>query len=833
MKEGFEPVTVDTLGGLCTLMERSDLPLGVAAVATNVEFFPGGFRTRDGFKPYLSESGAGNFTAIYDHVDGRGVRHHMTYQDGVGRIGSRVTGTTIDTVLTKMGGAVNTYQTMKATSLYGRIYACISDGRRGLSPPIQWDGVLDPANIAATGGHDATITAGAGTGGMVGGRYYVVVAYETVSGYITGTTKLNYLTVSNNAKLLITAIPLGPVGTVKRRIFVSLVDSFDLYNPPALVINDNTTTTIDIDLTQEEIADGLPFIDLVALQIPTAHVGVENYSNRLVMWGGDGKINAFYGPLTTAINSSYSSIGLINLDFSDRNAASYNWAVPGIYGEWYNGNSFASMIAGSKTEGELSNYLRLTAVGGVSTTKVQQGYGSTDTKLNKDALGNYYLSPGRRYGIRARARVSHTTAQAGSISIALYETASLASRTKIAEITSDIDALDAIDGWRIIEGDGTVTTTGSAYVSIDISFINGDAGDTVDFSHIEIYDLDAKRGNSKVNVSRVFDPESFDALQGVIQVSPNDGQEIRNIFVLRGNMYICKERSLYVTQDNQQEPAFWNVELVSSTVGTSSVHGVGLGDGWAVIVSRDGLYMFDGGAPNKISQEIQPTWDLFDWTKGEQIWCAVNTAKQTIVVNGPTKGGGRQQLRLSYVSGFGNPLESNGGGRAWSVDVPYGAGGFAYGAGTIILDNGDKTISYAGNIDNTTPPQKSLISYESNGYYLDFGYGQIYAYYETAPIGGDMGRSLFGALAAKVRGLDTVVATIQRPNGVGTFFGSKTLSANPLHDVEWRLNITDTQIGVRLSNNPSLISFPTGGYFIVKRIALWAKKSPSASIRGY
>ena len=43
------------------------------------------------------------------------------------------------------------------------------------------------------------------------------------------------------------------------------------------------------------------------------------------------------------------------------------------------------------------------------------------------------------------------------------------------------------------------------------------------------------------------------------------------------------------------------------------MHGVGIGEEWVVIARRTGLYLFDGGDPVKISQEIQPTWDATNW----------------------------------------------------------------------------------------------------------------------------------------------------------------------------------------------------------------------------
>lgn len=821
MIEGFEPVVVDTLGGLCTLVERSDLPLGLSPLAQNVQFFPGGVRTRDGFKAYLQDAGTptDGFRAAYDHVDGRGTRHHLIYQGGTGKLGSRTTGTTISSVIAKLG-APSTFSTMKAASQYGRVFVCISDGRRGLVPPFQYDGVLTASAVGATGAHEAYPAYDAFGGSMVAGLYYVAVSFETATGYITGPTKLATVTLSGTGQIDITSIPLGPPGTVKRRLFISLVDTFELYNPPGLILNDNTTTVLNnVNLTQAEIAAGLPFSEYINLQPPTAHLGVVAYSNRLVYWGGDGKINSFFGPTTTGINPTYSSVGLLNLDFSAEIASAYTWGTPGVYAEWYGTSAAAAVTAGSVAQGEVLNYLSLTSAGGATDALVEQGWGSGDYRINRDELGMYYLQPGRRYGIRARVRNAGSAA-AGNLKIVLYQANSVGpSRTAVATLTVPMSTTGA--NWAIYESDGTTDVTVSPNVAMDVYLNSVTSGKTVDVSRIEVYDVESKRGFSTLDISRVDDPESFDVVLGRVTVSPNDGQEVRNAFPLRGNLYIAKERSIYVTQDNGQEPAFWNNEIVSSTVGTPSVHGVGMGDGWVVIASRDGLYYFDGGAPQKVSQEIQPTWDLFDWTKGERLYCDVNTLTQTVVIGGPTAAGW-QQLRLNYVDGWGNPL-ADGNGRKWSTDVRYSGstdtGAFTH-ATSLILDSGARVTAYCVSDDS------ARLVHDDAATRSDYS-GRIASYYETAPIGTDMARSLFGQLTHKIRGSGTLLSWLVRPDGSTTALPSKTLSASPIHDVEIRVHQSDTQLGLRVG------VAATDHYFIAKRLSAWRKPAPFSRIRGY
>lgn len=821
MIEGFGPVVVDTLGGLCTLVERSDLPVGLSPLAKNVEFFPGGVRTRDGFKTLYNFAPATDPPrALYEHVSALGARHHITYRGGVGYLDSN------GTAFVSSLGAPSSFSTMKAASMYGRAFMCVSDGRRGLAPPIQVDDPATNTHVASVGmggAHEATIAFGAG-GTMVPGRYYVIVAFETYTGYITATTKLNYATMpAGNQKINLTSIPLGPSGVVKRRIFISLVDSFELYNPTGLVLNDNTTTSIsNIDLSQADIAAGLPYDNYLSLQPPTAHLGVYGYSNRLVYWGGDGKVNPFVGPLTTGANPSYSSIGLINLDFSSEKYNAYAFNPLDTYVEW-NGVTpigTGTVVQGTASDGELLNYYRITSNGAATTGLIEQGWGSLPLyRPNLDTLGNYFLNPGRTYGIRARARTPAAVAS-GNLKVILYEVDSAGpTRTAIATMTLAMTSLTA--GWAVYESDGTVATTGKNSVAMSIYGENLPNLSVVDIARIEVYDTEAKRGFSSLDISRTFDPESFDIVNGRVDISPNDGEEIRDVFALRGNLYVCKEKSLYVTQDNGQEPAFWNVEIVSSTVGTPSVHGVGVGDGWAVIVSRDGLYMFDGGAPQKVSQEIQPTWDLFDWTKGERMFCTVDTQRQLIFVAGPTLTG-FQMLRLNYVEGFGSPI-TDGNGRKWSTDTRY-TSGLETGAFThaypITLTAGAKVIGF------TVSDDSARVVYQDSATKDDFS-GFVDGKYETAPIGGDMARSLFGQIAMKIRGAGTLSTSFVRPDGSTVSLTTRTLTANPLHDVEIRTMNTDTQLGMRVG------VYGTGAYFILKRIATWTKPAPFSALRGY
>ena len=121
-----------------------------------------------------------------------------------------------------------------------------------------------------------------------------------------------------------------------------------------------------------------------------------------------------------------------------------------------------------------------------------------------------------------------------------------------------------------------------------------------------------------------------------MSVSEDDGQTVRAAFLLRENLYFVKDRSIYQTADDGvNEPALWTINEVSVTVGTPSVQGVDTGEDWAVIAGQAGMYIFDGGEPVKISQEIQPLWDQINWAAGDTLWVRVDTRNKRILCGVP------------------------------------------------------------------------------------------------------------------------------------------------------------------------------------------------------
>jgi hypothetical protein len=80
------------------------------------------------------------------------------------------------------------------------------------------------------------------------------------------------------------------------------------------------------------------------------------------------------------------------------------------------------------------------------------------------------------------------------------------------------------------------------------------------------------------------------------------------------------------------------VREVSNKVGTLSIYGVDVGEGWALIVGQAGLYIFTGGDPIKISPELDGNpgvWQSINWRYGNTIWVRNDTNNRKIYIGVP------------------------------------------------------------------------------------------------------------------------------------------------------------------------------------------------------
>jgi hypothetical protein len=105
---------------------------------------------------------------------------------------------------------------------------------------------------------------------------------------------------------------------------------------------------------------------------------------------------------------------------------------------------------------------------------------------------------------------------------------------------------------------------------------------------------------SVIRVSKPADPESIDATSGIITVDPSEGGGVKNCFILRNSLFICKANKTYVTTDTGDDASTWRIDEFDSGVGTEPYGAAQVLDSKGsnlnqiVIASRSGIVIFDG-----------------------------------------------------------------------------------------------------------------------------------------------------------------------------------------------------------------------------------------------
>lgn len=476
--------------------------------------------------------------------------------------------------------------------------------------------------LANSGG--GTITS---TGTIAAGLHQVSVIFVTRSTYYTKPAPPSSWTAAGTKRVIVSNIPIGPPNVVARVLCFSAVNGASFYHlgPLGLTIPsnnmyiaDNTTTQVAVDFTDAQLLLGTlddPLFNQIELP-PVA--GTIDYSNRLFGWGEQGNLQAF---LNLTFDGGFSNLTSATTGTSPNSPL--GWTVDVTSGA---GGGSANVQGKAVVFGD---------------AYVITGDGATAKRglITQSAAFDFLLNPilQQNTAYTVRARIFQSGAVAGTIHVNLQSTSGAFTTVGISKAAGTLTGSYALYSGNLTSGLATIPADLLLQVFVDGTPTNN--GIFV-IDNIEIFPTNQQFNNSNVRASfgqlNTQGQESFDSQTGLIQPSLNDGQSVRTCFKIRERLYIVKEHAFYVTQDDGvNEPALWSVQDVSKKVGTPSVNGVGVGEDWAVIAHRTGLYLFWGGEPVKISQEIQPTWDTIDWAFGYTIAVTVDTRKGRILICAP------------------------------------------------------------------------------------------------------------------------------------------------------------------------------------------------------
>lgn len=790
--ETFAPLQLTTFSSWMTLPDPSSVPPGMSPDARNVEFFPGGVRTRSGLlSMYPALGGLPSINGLKTYITTNLVRRLLVL-DSLGNLYKEIS----PGALAVVTSIITPGLFLASTTQFGREYMAFSDGALGQDIPRQYDDTfLD--RVSQIGPAEGPSVADAADAGNISpGVHQCVVIFVTRQGYWTMPSPPVTWTAAGGKKVNVTNIPAGPANIVQRLLAFAGAGGASFFHVPAtMTINDNLTTSVEVDFTDDILLAGVSMDDLFEnVELPD-QLGVITYSQRLFWWGERTKMPNWR-----------------NLSFDGGWDPSGNGRPLG----WQLGASFSA--GGSRESNSVvwGDAYRITADG----STVERGL--IQQAALKDVNGNPLLQANTEYSVRAKVLRSANLAQ-GTLRINCFSVSRgfLGSGLAVTAVqaTGDYQEFTA----QLMPPESSLPSDLMLQVYAD--GLPSPSGEYFIVDNIEIFPTNAAESPDVVRASRNSDPESYDGVQGLVEIDVNDGQAIRSAFVIRNNLYFVKERSLYVTSDNgTTEPAFWNVEQVSNSTGTPSVHGVGIGEDWVVIASRAGLYLFNGGEPQKLSQEIQPTWDAINWQYGSALWVTVNTQHKRIYIGVPMGAATTPSeiLVLDYTEGFSDPLWTSssapGNSRKWA---PWSIS--ANSAGLIERDNGTAALFLGNNAAN------GKIYQLAEGQLSDDG-AAINSYYTTAFLSrtGATGRDLFGYLTAYAQGAGTLNVNAFTPGDAEEIsLGTLGLSSPAPQDLELMTNLTAERAAYQVGTNS------VGSWFSLTKLVPWAKPAPFSLIRGH
>lgn len=822
--EGLTPRTIERFGGLVTAVDRFDLPSGSAARADDIEFFPGGFRSRAGLVSVLTGPSATTINGLKEWI-GRDGASELLGLSASGIFWRENAGSYFPLDDTLDGGKYEVSMYLRSCTAFGREYVGFSDGKRGVSPPREYIGGTSNRFSQDGPGTTCTVADTANPGVIAAGVRRVIVVYLLREGGITAARGYATFTAAGSLTAEATGIPTGPAANVVgRQLFMTKKDSAAPYFsvPDKMTIWDNTTDTWEFDVSEAELSGGQNSDDLRLLQraVIGPCAGVEFYNRRLFAWG--------------CLNESSQrfDFGLANTHFDGGFYDNSGDDIPNGWTPLATGGTGGEQVSGMG--GASGDVYRITS-DGASTSLGAIYEAQTDVRTIFRANASY--------GIRVRAKLTDTTA-----------TGALRIRCCTVDVSDAITATHATTlvplsqfgpaQWVTVE---TSIATGSGWPVTQVEPVrwvidlapdggSGLLGNTkkLELDYVVPYDDSSKPvDHSLVRASLINEP-AFDATNGFLSVSPQDGYDVRNVIAFNGSLYFFKEKSTHVTRDTGAgEPASWPVDLVSNVVGASGVNSVGRGDGWVLIVGPNGAFKFDGSAPLPLHEEIQPTWDRINWLYGHLVWCVVDRELKRAYIGVPYTDPEDESpattitrtLVLDYESGWGELQRAW---SPWSIAAPSCA---------LSRRSDGRTKAVFGGLAN------DIDAYVSGewGEDLHDGEGTVIPWcYETAQLSleGVVVRHLWGYATMRMSGLGPPALFAILPDGTavalpqtGLHFGEAlpSLEVDPLHDVEIGIHLTSVKLGLRWGPNDV---DDADALLQIQRATLWAREHPAAAIRG-
>lgn len=320
--------------------------------------------------------------------------------------------------------------------------------------------------------------------------------------------------------------------------------------------------------------------------------------------------------------------------------------------------------------------------------------------------------------------------------------------------------------------------------------------------------------DSVVRVSAIGFPESFDATEGFVTINPGDsGGGVKYCAEYRSQLLCFKTQRTYVTQDNGNPAAFWEVNALDKSVGTEC-HGVGkiLDFGEDVrdrmfVADRSGLQLFTGTFSDaEITYNVSDIWDRINKAHFHKIEVAVDPLQALVYIAVPLDGATENSHLIvgDWQEGLG------------TEDLRFTLWAFPVAPQTIVVD-----------IDTTTKESEFKFGALSGNVFvadesslLDFGTAiDTWVEFPLYPQEDDYPVYHYAGVRLRIKGSGTLLITLSGLDNVQTAtVPSLVLSASPGKPVFRGFNFTSERCSVKLRTNGA------SEWFVMTHFSLFYKK---------
>ena len=490
----------------------------------------------------------------------------------------------------------------------------------------------NPIYGSATGG---SLTFGGPAGQFIGaGTRQGTVIFITRNGYYTAPAPpVTFTLPSNTDAIAVNQIPIGPPDVVARAILLTEAGQngvpganfFTLptpvqyivegvtYTTTSLFINDNVTTTATLFFTDSVLLNGLA-CDTYGYnlfnQIEIGDAGwVISYATR-----------NFYGLCRNKVQN------FNNLSFD----GGYLPAGALLPLGWTTTDAYGTLIVSAKFGN--AYYIKNTSADTLAVA------GLISQTAYQDAYNIPILNANTAYSVRVSAAIPSGNRNGNLVVSLTADGITYGSFTlPFSQMTSNYETYT---GTLLVNELPTIPTA----LTLNVSATGMGAGADVEIDRVEPFPTAIPVLGTTVYGSYAGLPEQVDAVTGQVGFSSENQQPVNGAMVLYDTFYGLKGwggttpgSSLYSLQkDSNLEPAQWDEpEVAQRSGGSCGPLAFDLGEQWFVGASRAGIYLFVGGQPGKINQEIYQVWDAINWKAASTIWVKVDITHRRLYIGVP------------------------------------------------------------------------------------------------------------------------------------------------------------------------------------------------------